>query len=78
VGGELVVGYRNDGKAFGCSHACAFPPVAAYGSAGDVGDALPLDALVDVGVTLEDAEDVVAFEEMDDLVGVDDGEAVVR
>ena len=66
--GELVVGDGDDGEAFGRSHAGALPPVAADGSAGDVRDAVPLDSLVDVGVALEDAENVVAFEEADDLV----------
>ena len=78
AGGELVVGYGDDGEALGRAEVCALPPVAAYGSAGDVGDTLPLDCLVDVGVSLEDAEDVVAGEEVEDLVGVGNSEGVMR
>src|SRR5882757_3448497 len=78
AGGELVVGDGDDGEALGCAEAGAVPPVAGDGSAGDVGDALPEDGLVDVGVALEDAEYVVTVEELDDLVRVDDAEAVVR
>jgi len=54
------------------------PPVAADSSAGDVGDIFPENGFVDVGMALEDAEDVVAFEEVEHLVGVGYAESVVR
>lgn len=78
AGGELVVGDGDDGEAFGRSEVSSLPPVAADGSAGDVGNALPEDGFVDVGVALEDAEDVLAGEEGENLVCIDDGDGVVR
>ncbi len=56
-------------KPSGQAPAGALPPVAADGSAGDEGDVAPVDGLVDVGVALEDGDDVVAVEEGKDLPG---------
>ena len=73
AGGEGAVGDGNDGEAFGGSETGAVPPVATDRAGSDEGDAVPIDALIDVGVALEDGEDVVAFEELDDGGAVDEG-----
>ena len=66
----------DDGEAFGGAEAGAVPPVSANGAGGDVGDAVPVYALVDVGVALEDGEDVVALEELDGGGAVDEGDVL--
>lgn len=53
------------------------PPVAANGAAGDELRSLVDDVFVDVGVALENGDDVVAFEEVEDVGRVGDGERVV-
>ena len=68
---DFAVVETDDGEAFGDALAGAVPPVAADGSAGDVGDAAETDDFVDVGVALEDGEGVVSFEEREDLPGID-------
>src|SRR5437899_10720778 len=77
AGGHFAIGYIDDGEALRGSHTDALPPVAADGSAGDVVDALIVDVLVDVGVALEDADDVVPFEESEHLIGIGYGEGLV-
>ncbi len=67
AGGQFAAAEGDDGEAFGGSHVGSLPPVAADGATGNVGHAVPFDALVDVGVALKDAENIVALEETDDF-----------
>ncbi len=69
---EFAVAQADDGEALGDAEAGAVPPVAADGSAGDVGDAAEADDLVDVGVALKDGEGIVLLQFVDDDVGVGD------
>ena len=70
--GELSTFDFDNGESFGSSHAGAVPPVSTDGSAGDVWDVVPDDLLINVRVTLQHSENIVAFKERDDLAGVGD------
>src|SRR5438067_756368 len=52
VSRHSAVGYVDDRETLRRSHARSLPPVAADGSAGDVGDSLVLHVLVDMGMAL--------------------------
>ncbi len=71
--GEFPVTETDDGEALRGAEASAVPPVAADGTAGNELDAVELDNLIDVGVALEDGEEVAPGKDGEELPGVREG-----
>jgi hypothetical protein len=67
----------DDGETFGETHVRAVPPVAADGTTGDEFCVFVFDGFVDVEMTLQDGDEVVAFERLQDLGRVCYGERAV-
>src|ERR1700733_8466088 len=75
---QFSVGYSDNRETLRRPEMRAVPPVAADCPASDVWNTLPDHRLVDVGVALKHTENVVAIEEIENLVGIGDAQAMMR
>src|SRR5271170_3248899 len=75
---QLIIRDGDNGKTLRRAEARTVPPVAADGSARDVRNALPNDHFIDVSMALQHPKHVMSAEEIENLVGIGDAEAVMR